>query len=582
LRKGKLGTASIERFESAAVPKRMKAIRAASKQNGRAARKGMASTTHASERLRDELAVHQAELKAQNEELRQARIALEAGLERYTQLFDFAPTGYACIDAYGTITELNLAAANLLGRARSRLIGNPLTLYVVERDAQSFNAAIAAARADESTGTCEVRLRHVSGERIVVRISARALKAGETLLLALEDVTAQRRLEESRKLAEERLRETDRRKDEFLALLSHELRTPLTVLLMHSEFLHRMQGLPPKAHRSLEVLRRSAHAQARLVDDLLDVSRIITGKMTMTFDSVDLRAIVRATVESFADQAEGAQIRLLARIDSDVPPTSGDASRLQQAISNVISNALKFTPQGGEISVTLSQAAGQARIEIRDTGVGIEPDVLPHIFERFWQADQSMTRSRGGLGLGLSIVQSIAQGHGGRVEAQSEGVGKGSTFVMTFPLRPSSPKTSSPSAEPMHQNSQLAGAHLLVVEDDPGTRETISEALVDAGADVRVAESARAAVRALDEFTPDLLLCDIGMPEEDGCDLLRRVRARGREHGGAVRALAVTAYATPDDRARTRAAGFEGHLVKPFDASQLLTAVSEALARPKA
>jgi CheY-like chemotaxis protein len=243
-----------------------------------------------------------------------------------------------------------------------------------------------------------------------------------------------------------------------------------------------------------------------------------------------------------------------------------------------LGNAVKFTHEGGSIWVTLTRIGEQARIEVRDTGIGIAPEFLPHVFERFAQADQTTTRGAGGLGLGLAIVHSIVHAHGGTAEAESAGRDRGSTFTLTIPLVPP-PSPSAASTAPLQPERRIDGVRLLVVEDDPDTRLILAELLAGAGAQVREAESGPSAMKVLDEFTPDVLVCDIGMPEEDGCTLLRRIRARGP---GRVRALALTAYTTEEDRARTEAAGFEKHLAKPVDVEQLIIAVSSLSPDPSA
>jgi PAS domain S-box-containing protein len=521
------------------------------------------------QKLRHDLEVHQSELEIQNEELRLARTQVEAALERYTQLFDFAPIGYACLTAEGAILELNHFGAGLLGQPRFALVGRAFHSNVVTDDRSRFQATMKDVIEQEGSKACEVRLRRwEAGQHFPARITMTALKGSEvSVLIAFEDVSAQKR-------AEWTLREMDRRKDEFLALVSHELRTPLSILLLHSRLLQR-DGMDPKTQRSAQAMERAARAQARLIDDLLDVSRVVAGKFTMQVGSVDLASILRAVVDALAHEAQRKQIYMSTQFEGDIPPTSGDASRLQQALTNVVENALKFTPQGGRVSVRLSRVDEQARIEVRDTGVGIDREFLPHVFERFSQADSSSTRSTSGLGLGLAIVRSIVLAHGGTAQAKSGGRGKGATITLSLPLTAPSEQSTSPAAF-TSPDVRLKGAKLLVVEDDPGTRSTLTEVLSHEGAEVREAESSRAAMRVLDEFEPDVLVCDIAMPEEDGYTLLRRIRARGPER---IRSLALTAYASDEERARTRAAGFEKHLVKPVDVEQLLTAISSLLSK---
>jgi CheY-like chemotaxis protein/nitrogen-specific signal transduction histidine kinase len=404
------------------------------------------------------------------------------------------------------------------------------------------------------------------------------------LLVAFEDISAQKRAEQRLLRADADLREADRRKDEFLAVLSHELRTPLSTLLMYGQLL-RAGGLDvEKVHSAAEAIERSARVQARLIDDLLDVSRIVTGKLTMRVTDVNVIAVARAALDAVRESAERKRVELIADFEPRLSRVLGDPERLQQVLTNLLVNAVKFTPTSGVIRMRVGQVGDRIRIEVADTGTGIDPDFLPHIFERFSQADRSQTRSTGGLGLGLSIAHSIVQAHQGSLIARSPGRGKGSTFTISLPIGSTAPKSAVPARlRPLElEASKIRGRRLLVVEDDASTRETLTDVLTHAGAEVRGADGGEAAIRLLSEFHPDVLVCDIAMPQEDGCALLRRIRARGPGEGGDVRALALTAFAGDEDRQRTRQAGFETHLVKPVDIDQLINAVSALLPRTAA
>jgi two-component system, chemotaxis family, CheB/CheR fusion protein len=532
---------------------------------------------------KQELAIHQVELELQNEELRAARVELEAGLDRYTQLFDFAPIGYATLDVDGNVRQLNHVGASLLYESRAHLIGKRFSLFLVASDRTAFQDLIKQVLLSDVKETREFRLVTVSDERPTVRLTAVSLAGYDpTVLVAFEDITAQKRTEERLMRADLALREADRRKDEFLAVLSHELRTPLSTLLMYGQLLRQGALDAEKIRTAAEAIERAARIQARLIDDLLDVSRIVAGKLIMQVNQVNLTSIARAALEAVIKEAEKKQIVLEAAFDAASPTILGDSERLQQVITNLLTNAIKFTPVAGQIRLRLQVIEGHARIQVEDTGTGIEPAFLPHIFERFSQADRSTTRTTGGLGLGLSIARSIVEAHHGTIRAQSAGRGKGSTFTISLPTgvvpRPAvlEPVPTLGRPEP---DSKIKGTRLLVVEDDESTRETLTEVLTMAGADVRGAEGSAAALQLLNDFQPDVLVCDIAMPEEDGCALLQRIRARGPEHGGDVPALALTAFAGDEDRRRTKAAGFETHLVKPVDVAQLIAAVSDLLPR---
>jgi len=528
--------------------------------------------------LAQELEIHRVELELQNEELRETQIALQAGLDRYTQLFDFAPIGYATLAPDGTVREINHIGASLLEEIRSRVVGKRFAQFIVPSHRPEFDEVLARVLAEHVAKTCEVELVRVHVERPVARLTASSLVGQEaSVLMAFEDITAQKRAERRLRQADLALRDADRRKDEFLAVLSHELRTPLASILMYAQLLQQGGLTDAEVRRSGEVMQRSARTQARLIDDLLDVSRIVSGKLTLKRDLVNLAATVQSAVDAVASDAKGAKIRFEVVIDPDVPPAFGDPVRLQQAVWNLLTNAIKFTPPRGRIEVALNVVDRQAHIAVRDTGTGIEPEFLPHIFVRFAQGDTTTTRSAGGLGLGLSIAASIVEAHGGTIRAASEGRGKGSTFTILLPTA-KTPAATKPVIG-RRSDTRIQGARLLVVEDDAGTRATLTQVLERSGATVRDADSGRAAMKVLARFKPDVVLCDIAMPEEDGCSLLRRIRARGKKRGGDVPAVALTAFAGDEARARTEAAGFEEHLVKPIDIDHLLTTVSRLLPR---
>jgi two-component system CheB/CheR fusion protein len=529
------------------------------------------------DRLRQELEIHQMELELQNEELRNARVELEAGLDRYTQLFDFAPIGYATLGPDGTIRELNHAGASMLFETRMRLIGRRFVHLIAPYDRALFNDLLRNVLQSDTREVREFDLLRIGEERTVVRFTAVTLAgAVPTILLAYEDITTEKRAEERLLRADAALREADRRKDEFLAILSHELRTPLSALLLHGQLLRHGNLSDEKRQRAVEAIERAARTQARLVEDLLDISRIVAGKMSMRMEAVSLTNVIRQAVEGVTEAALKKRVDIIVDLPRTLSPMTGDAERLRQAVANLLTNAVKFTPTAGEVRLRVHEAQGRVQIQVQDTGAGFDPAFLPQIFDRFSQADRTVTRSTGGLGLGLSIARSIVEAHHGSIRAVSPGRGKGSTFTIVLPvdgaLEAGVTRPSVPASRPDTKN--IHGLRLLVVEDDDGTRETLTEVLTLAGADVRGAEGSEEAMRVLRDFQPDVFVCDIAMPGEDGCSLLQRVRAYGGLSGGSVRAVALTAFATDEDRARTREAGFETHLVKPVDLDDLVAAVA--------
>ncbi|HEX8073167.1 MAG TPA: ATP-binding protein [Pyrinomonadaceae bacterium] len=376
----------------------------------------------------------------------------------------------------------------------------------------------------------------------------------------------------------------NRTKDEFLATLSHELRTPLTSILGWANLM-REGTLGAALHsQALEAIERNAQLQKQLIDDLLDVSRIITGKLRLDVQSVDLCATLRDAVEGVRPAADAKAIRLVCAGAPEVVQVAGDRGRLQQVLWNLLFNAVKFTPEGGRIEARVERVGAHARVLISDTGQGIAPEFLPYVFDRFRQADGGTKRIYGGLGLGLAIVRHLVEAHGGTVAAESAGVGQGATFSLTLPLMAvrleagEAGRVGRVLEITVDRTPALAGVRVLVVDDDEDTRQMISAVLKRAGGDVRACASAGAAVETLRRWQPDVLLSDIGMPGEDGYDLIRRVRALAAEQGGRTPAAALTAYARADDRQRVLAAGYQLHVAKPVGSAELVTAVASLAA----
>jgi PAS domain S-box-containing protein len=386
----------------------------------------------------------------------------------------------------------------------------------------------------------------------------------------------------------------NRSKDEFLATVSHELRTPLNAIMGWTQLLlaKGANTADDERHRrGLETVVRNAKLQAQLIDDLLDVSRIISGKMRLDVQPTDLAAVIDAAVEAIRPAAEGKQIQLRRVLDPFAGPVMGDPARLQQVVWNLLSNAVKFTPKGGKIEVRLERVNSHVEILVADTGAGITPEFLPHVFDRFRQLDASTTRRHGGLGLGLSIVRHLVELHGGTVRVKSPGEGEGSTFIVALPLSVAHltpgegarihPRTEELApADPCRDDPalDLRGIRVLVVDDEPDARETLQQILEHCNAEVRTVGSAAEAMKALESWRPDVLLSDIGMPGEDGYDLIRRVRELPAERGGRTPAAALTAFARGEDRRRALRAGFQMHVAKPVDLQELATVVA-SLAR---
>jgi PAS domain S-box-containing protein len=381
--------------------------------------------------------------------------------------------------------------------------------------------------------------------------------------------------------AYEEARRANRLKDEFLATLSHELRTPLNAILGYARMLKSGMVNPERLPRAVEIIHKNAVALTKIVEDVLDVSRIVSGKLRLKTQTLDLAPVLAVSVETVQPAAEAKGIALHGVMEPGPSQVVGDPDRLQQVMWNILSNAVKFTPSGGAVTVRLEPADGHVDIVVTDTGVGIAPEFIPHIFERFRQGDSRFAREFGGLGLGLAIARHIVEMHGGTIEASSEGLGKGSTFrvrlPMTHAIRPAGDPE--PAAPRTAQGSlRLEGIHVLVVDDDADALSMVRELLESAGATVTTALSAGEALALIEQRPPDLLLSDIGMPAMDGFELIRRIRELppSMRH---LPAAALTAYAQPEDRSRALRSGFQAHLAKPIDPGELLTAVETLAGR---
>jgi signal transduction histidine kinase/CheY-like chemotaxis protein len=372
----------------------------------------------------------------------------------------------------------------------------------------------------------------------------------------------------------------NRIKDEFLATLSHELRTPLTSLLGWSSVLREAKRDEKVLNQGLDAIDRNARVQAQLIDDLLDVSRIVSGKLNLDVRPLDISSVTRAAINVVRPAADAKSITLDYWAEPGLGAISADSARLQQIIWNLLSNAVKFTPQGGKITIRVQQEKAHAKLTVRDTGQGIDAEFLPRVFDRFRQADSSTTRSFGGLGLGLAIVRHLVELHGGTVSAESAGVGKGAKFSTTFPLLKDRAEAVVPGTElNAAEVRSLDGLRVLLVDDEPEAREIISTVIGRTGAEVKTCISASEALMKMAEWRPDVILSDIAMPEEDGYSFIGKVRSLPREKGGETPAAALSAYARDEDRMQALAAGYQMHIAKPIGASQLVTMVAKLAGR---
>ena len=411
-----------------------------------------------------------------------------------------------------------------------------------------------------------------------------ARQRAEEELVRTKEALEEKSAELARSLASERamrleLERVSVMKDEFLATLSHELRTPLNAMLGWSELLLEESVEGTELRQGLETIHRNARAQAQLIEDLLDMNRIISGKIRLDVQPTDLAMVVGAAADSVRPSVDAKAIRLRTIIDPQAGPVSGDANRLQQIVWNLLSNAVKFTPKSGTIDLLLERVSSHLEITVRDSGVGITAEFLPHVFERFRQEDPSITRRVGGLGLGLAIAKQLVELHGGSIRVESPGEGQGTTFLVMLPLQPvreaqdGEHPTRTKVRSARYRNIDLAGLKVLVIDDEHDARELVKRVLSGSKAQVITASSAADGLALLQSERPDVVVCDIGMPEKDGYQLMSEVRGLPPSAGGNTPAIALTAFARSEDRTRAMLVGFQMHLAKPVDSRELLAAV---------
>ena len=471
--------------------------------------------------------------------------------------------GAVTVGADGTILYCNSRFAELMGSPAERITSQPFALFLQDGEAAKFRSLL-----DAETFRDEFQLRNAAGAAVPAQLSSSALSIDgiHTVAVVVTDLTHER--------TERALRESNRLKDEFLATLSHELRTPLNVILGWTRML-RANHLPASAREhALRLVERNAQAQAQLVNDLVDMSRVTTGKLRLELEAVALVPALEAALESVRPSADAKHLRCETSWENRDLAVLADPTRLQQVLWNLLSNAVKFTPDGGLIRMTAAAEHGRVRIEVADTGIGIEPAFLPHVFDRFRQAESGTTRSYGGLGLGLAIVHDLVRLHGGNVEVRSGGAGKGATFVVT--LRASrEPAQRRDRRAPARRAASLAGVRVVLIEDHGDSRDMLVQALQDTGAAVVAFASAGDALRALESVEPSVIVADVGLPGEDGYSFVRKVRVHPAPAIRSVPAIAVTAYGTPADRAEALSVGFQEHLPKPVDLRQLVDTIHD-------
>jgi PAS domain S-box-containing protein len=536
---------------------------------------GPAGFDEEARRLVHELGVHQVELEIQNEELRSSRQEVESALARYTELFEFAPIGYFSISGDESIQDANLAAARLLGLPRSKVIGRRFSSFLRAEHYQAFRDFLARVLveggADEPMSeSCELAAGEEGGERRELHLTAAAHQGPPlTALVAAEDVTRRVR-------AEAMLRAESRNKDAFLANLSHELRNPLAPIHNSLFVLGRAQAGSPRARSAQAVLDRQVAQLTRIVDDLLDVTRITRGKVRLERKSMDLRELARRTAEDHRASFEASGIRLSTTFDAEPLWVHADSSRLVQVMGNLLGNAVKFTPRGGKVEIGLRREGLSARLSVRDSGAGIAPELRERLFEPFSQGTQTLERARGGLGLGLAMVKGLVELHDGTVEVASDGPGRGSEFTVHLPLERATP------AAPPPERKQTARTHrVLVIEDRADVAQSLAGALESAGHSVRLARSGPAGFALASSFQPEIVLCRLELAEKEGFNVARAFRAALLADRRRSLLVAVGGLAPAESARCALEAGFDRHVAatpSPEGLERLLAETPEAQA----
>ena len=546
----------------------------------------------------------QYQVRAHLAQQEQAQKAIREAQERFRLLVDnIKDYAIFMIDTEGRVASWTSGAEHMLGYSSNEIVGQPAACFfvagragdtVLEREMQEAEATGRAT----STGWRACK----NGQLLYVEGVLSAVHDDEGRLLGyaklMKDVTEKRRIEaereqllQSERAARSEAERSSRMKEEFLATLGHELRTPLNAILGWSQVLRHTGSANAQLAEGLRVIERNARSQAQIIGDLLDMSSIISGKVRLEMRKVDLASVIDASLNAVRPAAETKGIELKVAVDTSTGPVRGDPNRLQQVFWNLLTNAVKFTPKAGCVSVTLGSEGSQLKVTVADDGEGIDRAFLPYVFERFRQADASTSRRHGGLGLGLSIVKQLVELHGGSINAFSDGKGKGSTFTVKLPvmaidvdlaggngLRNYASRSPSEHPDAYARPADLEGVRVLVVDDEPDARSLIERLLQDCEATVTTAGSASEALEHVVREAPDVLLSDIGMPKEDGYSLMRRIRKLSGQ-ASRIPAIALTAYARAEDRAKALQAGYQKHLAKPVEPATLIAAVA-SLVKP--
>ena len=499
----------------------------------------------------------------------------------------------------GVITSWNPAAERIMGYGADEAIGKNIKLIIPPERWGEEDDVLARIRRGEKVDHFETIRRTKDGRLLNVSLTVSPVKDAEGHVIGASkvarDITERKRLEQERdrllvaeREARQEAEQASRLKDEFLAMVSHELRNPLNAITGWSSLMNSGRINDEQTARATQTILRNAHWLNQMIGDLLDVSRIVSGRMRLDLRLMELASVLESAIEVVRPIAVSKGIRLEVSLEREAASMAGDPDRLQQVFTNLLSNSVKFTPNGGRIQVMLRRIDAHAEIAVRDNGIGIDPEVMPFIFERFRQGDASIARKHGGLGLGLAIARHLVELHGGIVTARSDGIGMGAEFIVEVPIRDTKEArtreevehngaaTASGSASVM---PSLKGLRVLVVDDEADTRDVVTAILEKAGAQPAGVASAAAAIELIPHWRPQVLVSDIGMPEEDGYTLIRKVRALGKECGGEIPAVALTAFARTNDRLKVLSSGYQMHVPKPVEPMELVTVIASLVKR---
>jgi PAS domain S-box-containing protein len=515
----------------------------------------------------------------------------ERAARRLAAIVESSDDAIVSKDPTGIVTSWNRAAETMFGYTASEMIGQSIRRLIPADRQREEDTVLEHIRRGERVNHFETLRRRKDGTLVPISLTVSPIHDNKGRVVGASkiarDVTDQKRAENERARLYAEVQEAGRLKDEFLATLSHELRTPLNAILGYARMIRLGLVNGDKLTRAVETVERNASSLNQIVEDILDVSRIISGKLRLHVTPVDLAVVVHDAIEAVIPAATAKDVRIEQQLDPDTGRIAGDPERIQQVIWNLMSNAVKFTPRGGLVRVHLVRADTNVHITVADTGIGIPKEFLPYIFERFSQEDAGTTRERGGLGLGLAIARHLVEMHGGTIQAQSGGVGAGTTFTVSIPLmvthhdahvRPH-PHGVASTDEPA-QVPNLEGIRVLAVDDDRDALRLVKEVIEAAGALAATAHSAAAAIEMIEAVRPDVLIVDIGMPRVDGFQLIAEVRAREDVFRN-IPAAALTAYARSEDRTKALRSGFQLHLAKPIDPGELLAAVASLAHRTR-